>query len=100
MMKVVIFVLLAILGFIHAEWVRMEPSINLFSSRNWKKSDGVDENASVKAIFVLKHNRDSIQQLDQKLMDLSNPSSKNYGKWMSVRRISSFALFKTLTPLL
>jgi hypothetical protein len=84
MMKLVIFVVAAILASIHAELVRMEPSVNVFSSRFWLKERTVDEYASVRAVFALKHNRGNMQELDQKLMDISNPNSQNYGKWMKV----------------
>jgi hypothetical protein len=84
MMKLVIFVVAAILASIHAELVRMEPSVNVFSSRFWLKERTVDEYASVRAVFALKHNRANMEELDHKLMDISNPNSQNYGKWMKV----------------
>jgi uncharacterized membrane protein YjjP (DUF1212 family) len=84
MMKLVVFVVAAILASIHAELVRMEPSVNVFSSRFWLKERTVDEYASVRAVFALKHNRANMEELDHKLMDISNPNSQNYGKWMKV----------------
>jgi hypothetical protein len=92
MMKIVIFVVIAILGYVQAEWVRMEPSVNVFSGRHWRKLGRTDEDAPVKVVFALKHNQNTIQQLDQKLMEVSNPSSRNYGKYMTVNYLA-FVLF-------
>jgi hypothetical protein len=94
MMKIVIFVVIAILGYVQAEWVRMEPSVTVFSGRHWRKLGKTDEDAPVKVVFALKHNQNTIQQLDQKLMEVSNPSSRNYGKYMTVNFFGlSFSFF-------
>jgi hypothetical protein len=97
MMKIVIFVVIAILGYVQAEWVRMEPSVTVFSGRHWRKLGKTDEDAPVKVVFALKHNQNTIQQLDQKLMEVSNPSSRNYGKYMTVNFFGlSFSFFLPL----
>ena len=64
--------------------VRMEPSINTFSSSKWLKEKTINENDVIKTTFVLKHDKVAMQNFEKNLLDLSTPSSKNYGKWLKV----------------
>jgi len=79
-------VLISILAFLavtSAEMVRMEPSVDKFSSSNWILESSIDETKVIKAIFVLKHEESALQSFEKNLLDISSPKSKNYGKWMS-----------------
>jgi subtilase family serine protease len=87
-MRVLLFLVIAVISQVFAEYVRMESNVNFFSSRNWLKEKTFDENAEIKAIFVMKHDRSVMYELDKKLMDISNPSSPNYGKWMKREEIA------------
>ncbi len=64
--------------------VRMEPSVNTFSSTMWLKEKSLKDTDFVKAVFVLKHDASSIKSFETKILDLSSPKSANYGKWMKV----------------
>jgi hypothetical protein len=64
--------------------VRMEPSVNVFSSPNWLKEKVINENDVIKTSFVLKHDKNAMAAFEKNLLDISNPKSKNYGKWLTV----------------
>jgi tripeptidyl-peptidase-1 len=66
-----------------AEWVRMESDVNKFTSSRWLKENTIKAHDVVKAIFVLKHDDATMKAFDKKLMDVSNPKSANYGKWLN-----------------
>lgn len=65
--------------------VRMEPSVNVFSSNMWlKEPKPLNENDQIKMIFVLKHDSNKIKKFEHTLLDLSTPTSANYAKWLKV----------------
>jgi len=64
-----------------AENVRMEPSVHTFSSSNWLQ-EKINPDSVVTAIFALKTDRSAVLSFEKELIDLSTPSSKNYGKWL------------------
>jgi len=67
--------------------VKMEASVNVFSSAKWTKLEPhhLKDDHVIQAIFVLQYDSAEIQALEQKFHDLSDPTSKNYGKWLQVR---------------
>lgn len=69
----------------YGNYVQMEPDVTVFSAPNWLRESKVDISGHIiEAIFVLKHDKSAVERFHNKLMDLSTPSSKNYGKWMKV----------------
>ena len=70
-----------------AEYVRMEPSVDVFSSANWLKESRNIDNDIISTMFVLKHDAHRIEKFEKELIDISTPSSPSYGKWLSVRNI-------------
>jgi len=68
--------------------VRMEPSVNVFSSSNWLKEKVINENDIIKTSFVLKHDPVAMEAFEKTVLDLSNPKSKNYAKWLTVRHLT------------
>ncbi len=68
--------------------VRMEPSVNVFSSSNWLKEKVIGENDIIKASFVLKHDPAAMEAFEKTVTDLSNPKSKNYAKWLTVCQLA------------
>lgn len=87
-MFIAIAIVLAVVAVsINAEYVRMEPAVNTFSSANWLKEKSINENDIVKTIFVLKHEKSVLESYEKTLIDLSTPSSKNYGKWLTADEI-------------
>lgn len=72
--------------------VRMEPSVNVFSSSNWLKEKVISETDIIKTTFALKHDPVAMEAFEKTVKDLSNPKSKNYGKWLSVRQPTKFKL--------
>lgn len=65
--------------------VRMEPSVNTFSSSKWLKERTINENDIIQTTFVLRHDKSKVADFEKTLLDLSTPSSKNYGKWLKVK---------------
>lgn len=55
---------------------------------NWVVDGPADSNALIKARIGIKQN--NIRGLQQKLMDISDPKSKNYGKWLSKEEMQKF----------
>ena len=54
----------------------------------WTAQGQADKGAVVKAQIGLKQN--NIKGLQEKLLDISNPSSSNYGKWLSQEEIAKY----------
>ncbi len=72
-----------------AELLRMEPSINTFSSSKWLQERKLSETDMVRAVFVLKHESAAVRQFEANLLDIANPRSKNYGKWLSAADVKA-----------
>jgi len=66
--------------------VHMEPSVNIFTSSMWFQ-EPIDRKQIIKLVFVLKHSRASIEKLENILLDISSPTSNNYGNWIQPERI-------------
>lgn len=69
--------------------VRMEPSVNTFSSSSWLKEKVLPQDHVVNAIFVLKTDNTAVQNFEKTLLDISTPSSKNYGKWLKPEEVKA-----------
>jgi len=68
--------------------VRMESSINMFSSSKWTKIEDphhLQDDHVIQAIFVLQYDSAEIEALEKVFNDVSNPTSQKYGKWLEVR---------------
>lgn len=91
MLFVLLLVALAVVA--RAADVRMEPSVNTFSSSKWMKEKSLNENDIIKTTFVLKHDKSKVAAFEKTLLDLSTPTSKNYGKWLKVRIIFQFRCY-------
>lgn len=72
--------------------VRMEPSVNVFSSSKWQLEKTPIDNDVIKTTFVLKHDKAAMEAFERTLLDRSNPKSSNYGKWLKVSFIFIFLL--------
>jgi len=63
--------------------VRMEPSVNHFTSSKWTRETRINtDDIFVNAVFVMKHCPFKMEKFEKQLLDLSTPSSTNYGKWL------------------
>lgn len=72
-----------LLGGALAARVQMEPSVKVFSHKNWIKSDRVTEADTVKLQFHLKHCPMKVQEFEAELLELATPTSPKYGQWLS-----------------
>lgn len=72
--------------------VRMEPSVNVFSSSKWLKEKQSIENDVIQTTFVLKHDKSATTEFERTLLDISNPKSPNYGKWLKVLLSDFFSM--------
>jgi tripeptidyl-peptidase-1 len=78
-------VLVGVLSAVSAEknMVRMEPSVNQFDSSRWIRETRMNtDDVYVNAVFVMKHDEGRLAAFEKQLLDLSTPSSSNYGKWL------------------
>jgi hypothetical protein len=82
MLFAVLLIALAVVA--RAADVRMEPSVNTFSSTKWLKEKASIENDVIQTTFALKHNKAALADFERTLLEISNPKSANYGKWLSV----------------
>eukprot|EP01038_Epipyxis_sp_PR26KG_P014206 gene14206-19060_t len=88
MSKMIVSLTLLFLSCVSSALVRMEPSVNTFSSSKWIRESS-NGDAVIKAVFVLKHDSDAMKKFEFNLLDTSNPKSSNYGKWLTIDQISS-----------
>ena len=65
----------------------MERTVNTFTSSKWIQERNLAENDMVRAVFVLKKDQHAVREFDAKLMDISNPKSANYGKWLKPEEV-------------
>lgn len=64
--------------------IQMEPDISVFSSKRWiQLTQPPAAGATISATFALKRSSDKSAKIEETLMDLSTPTSNNYGKWLS-----------------
>ncbi len=84
--------LLLCVGQIFAGFVRMEPSVNTFSSQNWIKEKTLTEKDTITAIFALKRSPAQVARLERELLARSTPSNSMYGKWLSVSKRNFLSL--------
>ena len=67
----------------------MEPDVSFnIAPRFWTRVAGSLSNDDIiSCVFVLKHDRNAMKSFEQNLVDVSTPTSKNYGKFLSVDEI-------------
>jgi len=65
----------------------MEPSVNVFSSSLWTNLGPTLSNDMVDATFILKRDKAVVKKFEEQLLDLSNPSSKNFRKWLTKEQV-------------
>lgn len=80
-------VTLAVLAMASAEYVRMEPSVNQFSSSRWLQEKIPSEDSKLTAIFVLKHDKNSVEKFERNLLEISTPSNPRYGNWLKPEEV-------------
>jgi len=87
---VLIIVTIVVLSFV-ADAARqvMEPDVSYnIAPRFWTRVAGsLSSNDIVSCVFVLKHDSHAMKSFEQNLIDISTPTSKNYGKFLSVDEI-------------
>jgi tripeptidyl-peptidase-1 len=66
--------------------VTLEPSVNTFSSSLWQQEPALDADI-VNAIFVIQRDTKVVDKFEQQLLDISNPVSPNYGKWLTKEEV-------------
>lgn len=76
-----LFVVFVVLACAMADFIRMEPSVNTFSSSKWIKEGALKDTDMVKAVFVLKHDPQAVAQFEKELLEMSTPSDPRYGNW-------------------
>lgn len=57
--------------------------------KQWVSNGRADTGATIKAQIALKQT--NIKGLQEKLVDISNPDSPNYGKWLSQEEIAAYS---------
>jgi hypothetical protein len=69
---------------VFAEFIRMEPSVNTFSSKFWNHEGKLGDDEVVKATFALKHNPAAREAFEKTFFEVSTPSHPRYGKFLTV----------------
>jgi len=89
-------ILTIFLAFLHVslslpDVIHMESSVTVFTSSKWTKLEPhhLKDDHVVQAIFVLQYDSAEIEVLEKMFHDLSEPTSKSYGKWVKVRTIKN-----------
>jgi tripeptidyl-peptidase-1 len=65
----------------------LEKDIDQFYSPNWKASERATVNDEINVHVVLKHAPERVSLLEEKLMDVSDPRSPDYGKHLSIQEV-------------
>jgi len=89
MFKAIILVSVSVAAAFSNVKVQLESEVSVFSSPNWLNDGPLLDTDVVSAIFVLKRDPAVVKAFEEQLLDLSTPSSKNYGKWLSKEQVVS-----------
>lgn len=92
MLAIVLLTVFVCLSVVAAEFVRMEPSINVFQSENWKAEKVLAGDEPISAIFALKNDPAKLAELEREFWEISDPKNKRYGQYYTVRNRSLFYL--------
>lgn len=65
---------------------QLESSVHTFSSKRWNNFGSADSDV-IHATIVIKRDESVVKKFEEQLFDLSNPSSPNYGKWLTKKEI-------------
>nr|BAF92024.1 sedolisin-like peptidase [Actinophrys sol] len=68
--------------------VRMEPDVSIFSAPNWAIGERVTDQDMITLRFVLRHESHKVAEFEELLLDISNPKSSNYGKWLTIEQVT------------
>lgn len=88
MLAIVLLTVFVCLSVVAAEFVRMEPSINVFQSENWKAEKVLAGDEPISAIFSLKNDPAKLAELEREFWEISDPKNKRYGQYYTVRNRS------------
>jgi tripeptidyl-peptidase-1 len=69
------------------KYVRMESDVSVFNSSTWIMGERVTNQDMITIRFALKHDSYKVAQFEQLFLDISNPQSENFGKWLSTDEI-------------
>lgn len=88
MLVLSLFIAIACFQAVFAEYVRMEPSVNTFSSKLWRHERTLGDDEIVKAVFALKHDPAAVQAFEKNFFEISTPSHPRYGQFMTQEEIA------------
>lgn len=89
MLLVVLAVVLVAVAQANKDWVKMEPSVNVFASSQWIREPSISDGLNVVAHFVLKTNPTARKAFEKQLLELSTPSNAKYGQWLSKDQVKA-----------
>ena len=69
--------------------VQLESSVKTFSSPNWKVGARVGNSDTVDLFVVLKHEKAQLAALEKQLYAVSDPSSPDYGKHLTIDEVKA-----------
>jgi tripeptidyl-peptidase-1 len=70
------------------KYVRMESDISVFSGPHWIKGERVTNEDMITIRFALRHDSYKVEQFEELFLDISNPQSVNFGKWLSAAEVA------------
>lgn len=87
MLAIVLLTVFVCLSVVAAEFVRMEPSINVFQSENWKAEKVLAGDEPISAIFALKNDPAKLAELEREFWEISDPKNKRYGQYYTLDQL-------------
>ena len=71
--------------------VRMEPKVDQFTSKRWiQLTQPPAADATILAIFTLKHDAEKLKSFESNLLEISTPSNAKYGQWLTKQEAIDF----------
>jgi len=87
MLAVVLLTVLVCLSVVAAEFVRMEPKVNVFTSANWKMEKVLADDEPISAIFAIRNDPAKLAQLEKEFWEISDPKHKRYGQYYKLEEL-------------
>lgn len=67
----------------------LEPEIKKFSSDKWNNKGAAKGTNIITPVFMINRDSSAVARFEKQLLDISNPSSPNYGKWLTKDQINA-----------
>ena len=66
---------------------QLEDDVNKFEAKNWSNRGSARGSDTITPVFLIQRDASVVAKFEKQLLDVSNPKSPNYGKWLSKQQI-------------